>query len=544
MLVVLLLTAVTNVDAAMTSPGSTTACVAESPEIGSLLQREFTEFADTESTGEFTEFERTEESASAESTESRASASDLLYLSSVGMDLGASLSPAPWELVELGAEHLFTSLNVSKTLGPQMHKTFDLMAQKMQLGKKYTAKELATFKSNFAQAVTHDAQVRLKKTGARKISWLELSTFVKQELLLQQPLTTEKITKDVNRRGLGWTAGHHSEVGKLTLQDFENSLGYRHSSNAPIDSKPPKSEQVVLLGDGNDGPPENFDARTGWPECAKIVGLVPNQGKCASCWALTTVGVMNDRLCISSGGVFNSQLSSADVLACSKKNFGCKGGNPAWAVEHLQQVGTVTGGDFLKRGLGESCFPYPVKQIDATKHFESQVETPECRSYCPDLLYPREYSKDKYIAAGRAYLIGGKWPHKNPRQAKDTWNSLTKIMSTKGSVMMMYAVGRTHIAYEAGFWDCPAGQPNHMVRCIGYGVDEKYGKYITCVQSWGESWGEEGRFRMQYPGNGCLEMFMSIPVNWVGKNMRTGVPPSRIRSMWQSFKDWWSENWR
>merc|ERR1711924_553353 len=53
------------------------------------------------------------------------------------------------------------------------------------------------------------------------------------------------------------------------------------------------------------------------------------QGMCASCWALTTVGVFNDRLCISSGGVFNTQLSAADVLACSKLNYGCKGGSPS-----------------------------------------------------------------------------------------------------------------------------------------------------------------------------------------------------------------------
>jgi len=243
-------------------------------------------------------------------------------------------------------------------------------------------------------------------------------------------------------------------------------------------------------------------------------------------------------MCIASGGVFKSQLSAADILACNRKNYGCKGGNPAWAVHFLKDVGTVTGTDYADRANGDSCFPYPVKNVDATKHFESQVVTPECRNFCPELLYPRAYGKDKYFAAGHAYMIGSKFPHRDAVKTRDTWESLKKVMSTKGSVMMMYAVGRSHVAYEKGFWDCPAGQPNHMARCIGYGVDPEHGKYITCVQSWGTTWGEEGRFRMKFPGNGCLEMFMSFPVNWVGKNEQTGLPPSFAKSVWKRFWGW------
>jgi len=521
MLIGLFISALTCTDFVFASPqraSSTSSCTVDSPSIGSLLQREYVEFTDS----------------------SRSSASNLLHVSSVGMDLGANLSPKPWQLLELGGEDLFMGINMTKSLAPQMKITFDSMAQRMNIKAQYTDEELTTFKEKFAEAVAHDSKVERTKKHGEKLSVVELKNIIKQEMILQQPIITDRLAKRINTQALGWVAGTHSHIGKLTLHDFESSLGYR-KDDAPVDSQPPEDEEVAFIGQlpSEVEIPESFDAREGWPECAQIIGLVPEQGRCASCWALTSVSVFNDRLCIASGGAFNSQLSAADVLACSQKNYGCKGGNPAWAVEHLQNSGTVTGASYDTRGIGDTCFPYPVKNTDSTKHFTQQVVTPECRNYCPERLYPRDYAKDKYYAAGRAYMIGSKNPHADKGRTQDTWDSLKKVISAKGSVMMMYAVGRSHVAYEKGFWDCPAGKPNHMARCFAYGVDPIHGKYVTCAQSWGKTWGEDGLFRMQYPGKGCLEMFMSIPVNWKGRNMKTGVPPSITKGVMQSVWGFW-----
>ena len=48
-----------------------------------------------------------------------------------------------------------------------------------------------------------------------------------------------------------------------------------------------------------------------------------------------SLGVMNDRLCIASGGEFTSVLSTTDLTACDKTSYGCDGGFPDKSVESL-----------------------------------------------------------------------------------------------------------------------------------------------------------------------------------------------------------------
>jgi cathepsin B len=62
--------------------------------------------------------------------------------------------------------------------------------------------------------------------------------------------------------------------------------------------------------------PENFDARTAWPECASVINHVRDQANCGSCWAHGTTEALNDRMCIATGGKFQTLLSVADTAAC------------------------------------------------------------------------------------------------------------------------------------------------------------------------------------------------------------------------------------
>jgi hypothetical protein len=43
---------------------------------------------------------------------------------------------------------------------------------------------------------------------------------------------------------------------------------------------------------------DEFDARTEWPICAKIVGNIQDQAGCGSCWAVAVASAFTDRLCI------------------------------------------------------------------------------------------------------------------------------------------------------------------------------------------------------------------------------------------------------
>ena len=89
---------------------------------------------------------------------------------------------------------------------------------------------------------------------------------------------------------------------------------------------------------GNTGPvpaitrgiklPKSFDARQKWPSCAQIIGTIRDQSSCGSCWAVSTGGMITDRLCIRRaelGKLPHQKLSPSfmvselDILACSGK---------------------------------------------------------------------------------------------------------------------------------------------------------------------------------------------------------------------------------
>merc|ERR1719281_1369678 len=306
----------------------------------------------------------------------------------------------------------------------------------------------------------------------------------------------------------------------LSLQEAQQNTGLDVSKNETLDDEPEdlkkvivKNGSVVLLG--LQAPPREFDGRRAWPHCAKTIGHVRDQGQCGSCWAQAVVGVFNDRLCIASKGEFTAELSTADMTACDRENNGCNGGNPANAVAWAIRKGVVTGGDYPDRGDGKTCYPYPIVDKDSKSHFDSQVSTPRCYSRCQEKNYPRAYKDDKYKPAGHAYKVGQQKPADGNKRQE--WMKIKTEISTKGSVVLMYAATQDHMSYTGGVWDCGYGNPNHAVKCIGYGVDPRAGNYITCVNSWNVHFGEKGLFRMKYPGNGCVYQMEGFPVSWAGQ---------------------------
>ena len=87
-----------------------------------------------------------------------------------------------------------------------------------------------------------------------------------------------------------------------------------------------------------------------------LVGKIVNQGKCGSCWAVSAVESMADRLCIrkSQHNSFTTAprriaLSSLDVIACDKLCEGlvkccrgCTGGYPKLAFTFFEHTGVVS----------------------------------------------------------------------------------------------------------------------------------------------------------------------------------------------------------
>lgn len=89
--------------------------------------------------------------------------------------------------------------------------------------------------------------------------------------------------------------------------------------------------------------PAAFDSRSAWPQCPHI-GHIRDQATCGSCWAFGGVEAMSDRLCISSNGTVQDELSTEDMLSCcgSMCGAGCNGGYPSGAWRFFKVHGLTT----------------------------------------------------------------------------------------------------------------------------------------------------------------------------------------------------------
>lgn len=103
---------------------------------------------------------------------------------------------------------------------------------------------------------------------------------------IDDPLSDEFIA-EINRKATTWEAGRnfHPETSRMYIRTL---MGVHPDSKNYLE--PPK-----LMGAIREDLPDDFDARTNWPNCPTIQEI-RDQGSCGSCWAFGAVEAMSDRV--------------------------------------------------------------------------------------------------------------------------------------------------------------------------------------------------------------------------------------------------------
>ena len=189
------------------------------------------------------------------------------------------------------------------------------------------------------------------------------------ELLLEeQPLD---LSVHINTPHSNWVAGVNEKFEGASLKEVKSIMGTIVDPDWVI-TLPEKREYAVTDADL----PENFDARTNWPECSSVINHIRDQSNCGSCWAHGTTEALNDRACIASGGKMTTLYSVSDTTGCCDSSacssFGCKGGQVGTPWVWFENTGVVTGGDF---GDDKLCYDYTMAKC---AHHVTSETLPSC----------------------------------------------------------------------------------------------------------------------------------------------------------------------
>lgn len=274
--------------------------------------------------------------------------------------------------------------------------------------------------------------------------------------------------------------------------------------------------------------PDKFDGRKVWSD---YISDVRSQGLCGSCWAFSSIFVLETRLSIYSRGKYNYILSPSKLVFCgisefekdfinnvkkdlnkglfydfkisekeNNKVYGCSGENliNAWQL-------------LFRYGVPENdCFQYGDEEdndgryIDLTNTEDLEYTCGELSSLSFDICPTTETPMISHKAGG-FYLVPGTKSDDETKPQGTEFNIRKEIYKwgpcTSG--MMVYQDfidwdGQGIYEYD-GISDKIGG---HAIVLMGWG-EQNGKKYWIVRNSWGVEWGDEGYFKILRGTNHC-----------------------------------------
>jgi len=219
---------------------------------------------------------------------------------------------------------------------------------------------------------------------------------------------------------------------------------------------------------------------------------VKNQGTCGSCWSFSSTGALEGAWQIKAGKLVS--LSEQQLVDCSTKNLGCKGGGMDSAFQFLMKHNTCT----------ESSYKYNGKDSHTGN---------KCRQSSCEVGIPKGDIKGFFDVP------------------TDDTKALMEAVAQQPVAIAIEADQAAFQMYGGGIITKKCGNKlDHGVLLVGYGTDKGV-EYWKVKNSWGASWGEEGYVRIErgLPGDGqCgIKAGASYPkVTSSGPSPPSPSPPS------------------
>jgi len=296
---------------------------------------------------------------------------------------------------------------------------------------------------------------------------------------------SDSMISEINELGLSWKAASYPEFQGKSIGDMRTLLGSSPARAFAGDSdiEDLQGTQTQTLDELLKNMPKSWDWRN--VDGVNYMFEVSNQGSCGSCFAVSTVDMIQTRIAIATKNDVRNRLSVQDILECGTVyTQACNGGFPYLASKFTQDFG-------LGLNSENEYNPGQIKSCDASK-LASQVG----RARVSDYRYVTGYY-------GRGY---------RPETVRD----MMLEIQNNGPIVVGIEAPSLLFAFQSGVFDhrglknyketSSQFEPaNHAVLCSGWGETETGQKYWLIKNSWGSSWGEQGYFRIPRG-----EMFINV----------------------------------
>jgi len=241
----------------------------------------------------------------------------------------------------------------------------------------------------------------------------------------------------------------------------------------------PEAERFLasIIENNSTDVPDEVD----WRKVPGRVSRVKNQGQCGSCWAFSSVGVLEGQEYRRNNKSFSGadlvELSEQNLVDCVEADMGCQGGIMADALELVSKEGGID---------DERSYPYEAK-------------TKSCR-----------FRKDKVAFSDKGYAI---LPEGDEQKLKEVVSKFGPVAVAIDASSIWFQLYHKGVYYNK---HCRNGSSDldHAVLVVGYGTDPKKGDYWIVKNSWGPKYGEQGYIRMaRNRKNNCgIATMATIPI--------------------------------
>jgi len=284
----------------------------------------------------------------------------------------------------------------------------------------------------------------------------------------QTDIEIARIKLEILHQNLNWEAGETS-LSRLSPLQKRKRLGRNYTRELDALKLRLSSEPMAL--------PNKLD----WTNIGgkNYLTRIKDQGECGSCWAFSTLGVIeaiynieNNKYSTQTVNTFiwsekrrslariaalaYPNLSEQDLVSCSTAG-NCEGGWESDALIFIKNRGVVT----------EQCFPYKAEDVSCVL----------CVDWKKKLTKIKDWSWVTRASVDRAAV---------------------KSALQNGPLIFYMEVYSDFYHYKSGIYEPIASatlESGHSVVLVGYNEQEKY---WICKNSWSTDWGENGYFKIKY----------------------------------------------